>query len=208
MAPNDSKGCGTVMRSAPFGFGVMPGDAGGGTGPVAVLAADAAAITHGHPEALASAAAFAVAVQALFRCDGESAGEGMEVPRLEQALIEARREAAAWDRAPRTGDLLELASALALQGLAAPQEHASRVAALGEGWVAEEALAIGALAAVAGEDFVDVVRIAANHDGDSDSTASVAGQLRGTACGAAGLPHAWVEKLDVLEPLLELAARA
>lgn len=205
--PNDSKGCGTVMRSAPFGFGVLGDGAAERPEAVAALAAEAGAITHGHPEAHASAAAFAVAVRALF---GAMAGPGVgrEGALLEAALHDARREAAAWAHAPRTGDLLEMAGALALQDPGSAQEMARRVAVLGEGWVAEEALAIGALAAMAGEDFADVMRIAANHDGDSDSTASVAGQLRGAACGAAGLPHAWVEKLDVLEPMLELVARA
>jgi ADP-ribosylglycohydrolase/protein-tyrosine phosphatase len=206
--PNDSKGCGTVMRSAPFGFGVVVDSAVDGPDAAAEMAADAAAITHGHPEALASSAAFAAGMRRLFLAGTAACGDAGDLTLLEHALLGARHEAAAWERAPRTGDLLEMAAALALQGPAAPREHAVRMAVLGKGWVAEEALAIGALAALAGEDFSDSVRIAANHDGDSDSTASVAGQLRGAACGAAGLPHAWVEKLDVLEPMLELVARA
>lgn len=67
---------------------------------------------------------------------------------------------------------------------------------------------MGLPAALAGDDFTHALRIAANHDGDSDSTASLAGQLRGAARGVGGLPHHWVMQLDVLEPLLALAARA
>ena len=46
---------------------------------------------------------------------------------------------------------------------------------LGEGWTGDEALAIGVYAAAAADSFEDAVRLAANHDGDSDSTASMPG---------------------------------
>ena len=52
--------------------------------------------------------------------------------------------------------------------------------------------------------YVDAIRIAANHDSDSDSTASIAGQLYGTAHGVVGVPHAWIRRLDVLPELLAL----
>ena len=205
---NDSRGSGTVMRSAPFGFGVFGGAAAGPARSAPTLAAEAGAITHGHPEALAAAAATAALVEALFTSPDGPCDEATAVTRIAQGVEAARREAAAWPLAPRTGDLLEMAVGLSEQGAADASEHAQRVAVLGEGGVAEEALAIGVTAALAGEDFVDALRIAANHDGASHSTAALAGQLRGAACGASGLPHAWVARLDVLEPLLGLAARA
>ncbi len=52
-----------------------------------------------------------------------------------------------------------------------------------------------------------MVARAANHDGDSDSTAAIAGQLWGAAHGISALPHAWVRQLDVLDELLGLVAR-
>jgi ADP-ribosylglycohydrolase len=55
-----------------------------------------------------------------------------------------------------------------------PTDHASAVARLGEGWIGEEALAVGIYAALAGQTFREVFAIAANHDGDSDCTASIA----------------------------------
>jgi len=71
--------------------------------------------------------------------------------------------------------------------------------------VGEEALAIGLYAALSAESFVDTVAIAANHSGDSDSTASIAGQIRGAEFGLEGIPHEWVTSLDVLPPLLHLS---
>jgi ADP-ribosyl-[dinitrogen reductase] hydrolase len=86
-------------------------------------------------------------------------------------------------------------------------EHTGAIAALGEGWVGEEALAIGLYAALVAPSFEDAIRIAANHSGDSDSTASIAGQLYGAWTGADELPHRWVCRLDALDPLLDLIGR-
>ena len=66
--------------------------------------------------------------------------------------------------------------------------------ALGEGWVAEEALAIALYAALTAQAahpadpaaaLALALRIGVNHDGDSDSTASLAGQVLGAAHGTA-----------------------
>jgi len=64
------------------------------------------------------------------------------------------------------------------------------VEALGLGWVGEEAFAIGLYGALVAEasTAANGLRIAANHSGDSDSTASIAGQF----LGAAGLADDWV----------------
>ncbi len=102
-----------------------------------------------------------------------------------------------------TARSIERAFALATKPMA---DAAADIARLGQGWIAEEALAIGLYAAMRAHDFREAIRIAANHDGDSDSTASIAGQIHGAANGLAGIPNAWVRRLDVLDPLLTLAA--
>ena len=89
-------------------------------------------------------------------------------------------------------------------GASGATHHRAVVASLGEGWIGEEALAIGLYSAITGKSFPKVLSIAANHDGDSDSTASIAGQLYGAANGLADLPNQWVRKLDVLDNLLML----
>jgi ADP-ribosylglycohydrolase len=94
-------------------------------------------------------------------------------------------------------------TALKLAASERPERQA--VGKLGAGWIAEEALAIGLFAALRGDSFANVLRIAVNHDGDSDSTGSVAGQLYGVANGVSDLPISWARRVDVLEPLLILA---
>jgi ADP-ribosyl-[dinitrogen reductase] hydrolase len=63
---------------------------------------------------------------------------------------------------------------------------------------------VGIYAALAGQSFREVFAIASNHDGDSDSTASIAGQLHGAWKGKADLPQPWVEQLDVIDPVMRL----
>jgi ADP-ribosylglycohydrolase len=75
-------------------------------------------------------------------------------------------------------------------------------------WVGEEALAIALYSTLSAKDYVEEIRIAANHGGDRDSTASIAGQLWGAWKGIEGIPHDWVSRLDVLRALLHVARQA
>ena len=101
-----------------------------------------------------------------------------------------------------TIDTLRQALKLASRADVSPE---AAITKLGLGWIGEEALAIATYASIRGGDFREVVRIAANHDGDSDSTASIAAQIRAARDGLDGVPMAWVRRLDVLDPLLVLA---
>ncbi len=61
--------------------------------------------------------------------------------------------------------------------------------------------------ALVASDFRDAARVASNHDGDSDSRASIAGQIHGAWKGLAGVPRGWIRRLDTLSPLLDVAGR-
>jgi ADP-ribosylglycohydrolase len=81
-----------------------------------------------------------------------------------------------------------------------------RLSDLGEGWVAEEALAISVLCALAASSTEEAMIAAANHSGDSDSTAAITGNIMGALHGVPNLPNAWVEAVelrDVIETLAE-----
>ena len=185
---NDSKGCGGAMRTAPLGF--LPGiDA----AEAFALGARAAALTHGHPDGWASGGFVAAAVRRVV------AGQD-----LADALAGA------------LGDLQAAPAPAGERPTAEPYAHAMRlarehgapheaIAALGEGWTGEEAAAIGTYAALTATDFTDLVARAANHDGDSDSTASIAGQIWGADRGVCAVPHAWAYRLDVFGEVLDLA---
>jgi ADP-ribosylglycohydrolase len=85
------------------------------------------------------------------------------------------------------------------------KDHPTTIHSIGGGWVGEEALAIALYAVVVGGSYVEAVRIASNHDGDSDSTASIAGQIWGAWKGLTEIPHGWITKLDVFFPVVRLA---
>ncbi|MBT2382138.1 ADP-ribosylglycohydrolase family protein [Streptomyces sp. ISL-11] len=181
----ESKGCGAVMRSAPFGLLV-------GWEPELVfqLAAECAAQTHGHPSGYLSAAAFAVIVHGAAR--GGS---------LEDAIRRAFALLAERPGHEETTQALQQALAAVRQG----PPTAERLESLGQGWVAEEALAMGVYCALVAEDLRHGLLLAVNHGGDSDSTGSLCGNLLGVLHGETALPPAWVAELEGRAAILELA---
>jgi ADP-ribosylglycohydrolase len=177
---NDSKGCGGVMRSAPAGFlGIF-----GWTRAQAFdLGARTGAITHGHPTGFIASGALSAVIHELFE------GADLRIA-VETVVIDM-------DDMTESGETRgALAAALTLSN-DADVSPPDAVRQLGQGWIAEEALAIGVYSALVAETYVQAIRIAANHDGDSDSTASIAGQLWGARAGVTDIPHDWVNQLDV-----------
>lgn len=193
-ARNDSKGCGGVMRSAPVGLWCARLDEGLSSERAArhalELGAELAGLTHGHPTGRLAAGAFAALVLLLAR---------------ETALPDAvARVKALLVRYPGHGETLAAitrAEALAARG--APR--AEGLSDLGEGWVADEALAIGLACALAAPDFETGLRLAVNHDGDSDSTAAIAGHLLGALQGAEAIPRRWTISLELRRAIVDTA---
>ncbi|MDK1359399.1 ADP-ribosylglycohydrolase family protein [Arthrobacter sp. zg-Y1219] len=189
----DSKESGTVTRSAPFGLlpYVEPGM-------VYRLSEDAASLTHGHPSARHSAAVFSALIHDLLS----------PAASLQQAA-EAAVLRAAESGVPELSARMAAAIELARSGPVSPEEL---TAALGEGRVAEEALARGLYAALATsgagspqEHFRAAVALAVHHDGAAGSTGSVTGNILGTLYGAAALPGDWLAVLEGRDLIEELA---
>ena len=77
---------------------------------------------------------------------------------------------------------------------------------LGEGWVGEEALAIAVYSVARHIDsFSDTIIAAVNHDGDSDSTGSIAGNIMGAIVGYENIPSNYKEHLELHNVILEIA---
>jgi ADP-ribosylglycohydrolase len=173
------------MRSAPFGLLV-------GWEPQLVfqLAIECAAQTHGHPTGTLAAGAFAVIIHGLIRGDG-----------LDASVQRALASLAPYPGHEETSDALQRALGAVRQGL----PTASRVESLGEGWTAEEALAIGVYCALVAEDVRHGLLLSVNHSGDSDSTGSICGNILGVQHGETALPPAWVAELEGRGTILQLA---
>jgi ADP-ribosylglycohydrolase len=179
---NDSKGCGGVMRAAPAGLAEINDQFETGC--------ELAAITHGHPSGYLAAGAFAEIILQLSR--------GASLPDAVSAALDRLRPEAGHEE---TTAALEAAVALARSTEPTPEA----VERLGEGWVAEEALAIGVYCALQARDFAHGVLLAVNHGGDSDSTGSIAGNLLGLIHGEAGIPPRWLDALELREVITEVA---
>lgn len=175
-APNDSKGCGGVMRVAPVGC--VP------CGGAFAYAAAAAALTHGHPSGYLSAGAYAHVLQGIIR-------DGLPLHAAVGGAIARVRQESGHQETTRA-----LARALSLADESEPPT-AERLGTLGQGWTGEEALAVGVYAALAARDFAHGVRLAVNHSGDSDSTGSIAGGLLGAALGGDAIPARWRDAVEL-----------
>ncbi|MCP3938823.1 MAG: ADP-ribosylglycohydrolase family protein [Actinomycetia bacterium] len=183
-AMNDSKGCGGVMRTAPLGF----------LGEAAYkLGCRAAAVTHGHRSGWTSAGALAHLIHRLDQGVGLTeaiedvvghTAEDSDAEEVHRALV-------------RAVDL----SRVSVSGPPTPRE-------LGEGWVGEEALAIAVWCALRhGDDPAQAVRVAANHSGDTDSTASITGQILGAFRGTHWLDEFDLANLELRDEIDTLAMR-
>lgn len=194
---NNSKGCGGVMRVAPVGLVGLPG----GARAAFSLGAKTAALTHGHPSGYLSAGLMAAMVHALVERDATEEDTRRSLLAGIHQGCEILREY------PGHGEVLRAVSRAVELSDVVFEDHTEAVARLGGGWTGEEALAIALYAALVGSSFVESVRIAANHSGDSDSTAALAGQLRGLIQGLQGIPHSWILALDVFVPAVSLCRR-
>ncbi|MHB8764223.1 MAG: ADP-ribosylglycohydrolase family protein [Deferrisomatales bacterium] len=190
-AENDSKGCGGVMRVAPAGLMAWHWREHSGPKEAFDLGAHLAAVTHGHPTGQLSAGAFAVLVLALV--DGAALPEALATAKACLALLPGHEET-----------LAALTRAEALAGAAVPTDQAIRT--LGQGWVAEEALAVSVYCALVAKSFEEGVILAVNHDGDSDSTGAMTGNLLGAQFGVRAIPERWLRELELRALIEELAA--
>ena len=186
---NFSKGCGGVMRSAPAGF--MPF----WEKPL-ILGARSAAITHGHPGAWAPAGMLSDMV---YRC---VYGEQRPLQDIVQDSLNALRKQ--W-KLPETEHFAGMIqNAVWLSSSAVPEVEA--IHSIGGGWVGDEAMAIAVYCSLKHpRDITEALIAAVNHSGDSDSTASVAGNILGAYHGLSALPGDWIAQLELTDVILDQA---
>lgn len=149
-----------------------------------------AALTRGHPTGSLTGGVLAALIFALL--DGATLPEAL-------ATTKALLQGTAGHE--ETLHAIEQAEKCAASELPAAQA----IAQLGEGWVAEEALAIAIYCALVARDLEHGIILAVNHDGDSDSTGAIVGNLLGTLHGESAIPARWLEPLELREVIGEVA---
>lgn len=188
-AENQSKGCGTVMRIAPVGlfaariFGATSNSA-------YEMGREISRLTHGHPSGYVAGGALAAIIWGLSR--------GMT---LEKALDEALGAVESDFDSAECAKAIIRARALVTTHIP-PKEAVKR---LGEGWVAEEALAISIYAALKMPTLIDALSLAVSHGGDSDSTGSITGNIVGLVYGEEEIPNHLLEDLELREVITQVA---
>ena len=194
-ADNNSKGCGTVMRAAPFGLreNYNSVKSFGEDGKLVYLGAKYdAMLTHGHPYA---AAASVVLADMIYQLVQRNSQRNCLLQEIIFSSIQGE---------PAFVDLLTKAIELATDYTVSDLDG---IHELGEGWVAEEALAIALFCAVRYQnDFAKAIRTAVNHKGDSDSTGAICGNILGAWLGKEAVEEAFdLTKLELVDVITEIA---
>ena len=190
---NNSKGCGGVMRVAPIACHRHID-----LETATTEAAQIAAITHGNSLGYLPAAVLAYIVhRAIFERNGDS---------LKAIVLAAcDKVCALYAQDKNTAILREILE----KAVALSENHDTdlqNIHRLGEGWVAEEALAIAVYCALKyRHDFTKALIAAVNHKGDSDSTGAITGNILGAWLGLSHIDKQWTTDLELYDVITEIA---
>ena len=222
---NNSKGCGGVMRVAPWPLFCACHEVRYGIEEIGVAGGEIARLTHKHPLGWIPAI---LMTHIIYRIVKDGGFEGLDKVSAVNHFIAIVNEAldllpslvvrnnvsdVTWDQEKPIGEvfhndlerqreLIELALTLAGNELS----DVDNISRLGGGWVGEETLAIAIYAVVRHIDsFEDVLIAAVNHDGDSDSTGAVAGNIIGAIVGYDVIPDKFKKNLELHDVIYVIA---
>ena len=189
---NDSKGSACLLRAVPIGLSYFRDPK-----YIVELGANAAALTHGNEVAWMASGALALIISLIIH-------QELSITEAVNKTLKALDKSFPDSRTVVNELSYTIHSAMSLATSASSDLDA--IHALGKGWVADEALAIGILCALRHEnDIAGAMTFAANHGGDSNNTAAIAGTLVGARIGFNAIPDRFVDRLELVDIILELA---
>lgn len=192
---NDSKGCGGIMRVAPIGLYFEEKDC--MIEEIDRIGAETAALTHGHELGYMPAAALVHIIHI--------AAHHPEAALLFAVEDSMRTLPELFPNAEHLNDLLGILQR-AVELSKENWNDLDAIRELGEGWVAEETLAIAVYCSLKyQDDFSKALIAAVNHSGDSDSTGAVTGNILGAYLGLSKIPQKYLDKLELQDVILEIA---
>ena len=191
---NDSKGCGGVMRISPLALNYQMA-----IETLDMEAAQIAAITHGHSLGYMPAAVLCHIINRIVF-------PGEKKMTLREIVVEAKKTAEKiFDgdkHLKELTDIIDRAIVLSENDF----DDLENIRALGQGWVAEETLAIAIYCSLRYEkDFSRGIIAAVNHSGDSDSTGAVTGNILGALVGYDAIEDKWKKDLECADIVIEMA---
>lgn len=201
---NHSKGCGGIMRVAPVALYLAQLKDYDKLEEIADVAAKSSAITHSHPLGYIPSAYLAVFIACLLR--GDFPGKALH--KAENAVRKL------FSKSDYTEYCLQLVNKAI--SLAWPEndedgydDDLDAIRELGEGWVAEETLAIAlycSLRYIDDENGFEKALIASvNHSGDSDSTGALTGNIMGAIIGYKNIPDKFRNNLELHDVILDIS---
>ena len=204
-AENDSKGCGGAMRVAPVAlYALTRSDM--SALDVASLAGEAARLTHLHPLGFISAAYVATLIY--ISCKNSSSNQGNLLYDSATKVVSVIEEVYGADYAHAVKQMTAIVEKTVRMAREKDTLDIDNIRSLGEGWVGEEAVGIALYCALRhNDDITAALRAAVNHDGDSDSTGAICGNILGAIWGYDRIPYIWKENLELHDTLLATARR-
>lgn len=163
-------------------------------------AASVGALTHGHHMSHLSCALFASIIGRIIH--GASINQNDLKKVIIYAIANMRNEIRGYKHKEELCDLMDKAVALS-ENISRDVEN---IHSLGAGWVAEEALAIAIYCACKYQnDPIKGIIAAVNHNGDSDSTGSIAGNILGAWNGMSKFDDYWINNIEINDVIIEIA---
>lgn len=198
---NNSKGCGGIMRIAPIPLYGLSQNRINNVAILNELAADASKITHEHPLGYIPAYITSHIIYRL-ATDEFPTRETFKDYVCEAMQMADEKYNSLINELQTLHTLIDKALILADKNI--PDHEAIRE--IGEGWVAEETLAI-AIYCVGKhfKDFEKALIASVNHGGDSDSTGAVTGNILGAAIGYDAIPQYFKNDLELHDVILHVA---
>ena len=194
---NTSKGCGGVMRVSPIALYFDPAHY--RARDIDLLAARTAALTHGHPLGFISAAALVHIINAVVY--GDFSGDNALYDIVDDCIRAMGEEFGDYEKTAKLQALLTTAIELSRQS----GSDTAAIASIGEGWIAEEAVAIAVYCALKyRDDFLSALIASVNHSGDSDSTGSITGNILGAYLGYNRIPSSLLDDLELFDLIREI----
>ena len=151
------------------------------------LGCDCAALTHGHPSGYISGGMLSCIISCII--------EGMKIDEAINCAISFAKDMDGYCECVET---VEKAVKLSKDDLV----DTDAIRMIGEGWTSDEVLAIAIYSSLKyKDDFKKALICSVNHDGDSDSTGAICGNILGAYLGIDNIPKEWLDVIELKELL-------
>ena len=182
---NITKGCGAVMRVAPIGLFYN-------TSLSFQKGIDCGRITHGHKRGYICAGIMSYIISAII-------SDASIIEAIKESINELKKTNLDNELACNIEKVLEISNN-------SKKNDEKIIESFGRGFTAEEALSIAIYCSIKyGDNFEKAVLKAANHSGNSNTAASLTGNIVGAYLGEKSIPKKWKTKLELSDVLKEIS---